>query len=392
MCDTSNYAVGAALAQRKGKNLYVIAYASKTLNGAQSNYTTTEKELLAIVFALDKFRAYLLGSKVVVYSDHAALKYLLAKKESKPRLIRWVLLLQEFYLEIKDRSGSQNLVVEHLSRLEYTKGDPTPINDAFPLEGLQAISEVIPWLHLLSITWWLAPFLPIFPNIQRISLKANPNIMYGMTSTFGDVVRIKFGNISKKDEIPQQTMLFCEIFDVLGIDFMGPFPNSNGLLYILLAFDYVSKWVEAIPTQTDDANVVLSLVRNNIICCFGSPRAIVSDQDSHFCNKRLTGIMKMYGIIHKVATAYHPQTNGQAEVSNREIKCILEKIVKPHRRDWSAKLTNALWAYQTTYKTLIGMSSFRLVYGKACHLPMEIEHKAYWGESKESYSWWNWSV
>jgi len=106
------------------------------LDGAQSNYTTTEKELLAIVFALDKFRAYLLGSKVVVYSDHAALKYLLAKKESKPRLIIWVLLLQEFDLEIKDRSSSQNLVADHLSRLEHTKGDTTPINDSFPLEGL----------------------------------------------------------------------------------------------------------------------------------------------------------------------------------------------------------------------------------------------------------------
>jgi len=145
ICDTSNYAVGVALGQREGKIPYVIAYASKTLDGAQSNYTTTKKQLLAIVFALDKLQAYLLGSKVVVYSDHAALKYLLAKKGSKPRLIRWVLLLQEFDLEIKDRSGSQNLVVDHLSRLENTKGDSTPIDETFPLEGLLAISEVIPW-------------------------------------------------------------------------------------------------------------------------------------------------------------------------------------------------------------------------------------------------------
>ncbi|XP_057719687.1 uncharacterized protein LOC130934114 [Arachis stenosperma] len=159
---------------------------------------------------------------------------------------------------------------------------------------------------------------------------------------------------------------------------MGPFPNSNGFLYILLAVDYVSKWMEAIPIQTDDANVVFSFGQNNIICCFGSPRAIVSDQGSHFCNKRMTGLMKKYGIIHKVATAYHHQTNGQAEVSNREIKCILEITVKPHRKDWSAKLTDALWAYRTAYKMPIGMSLFRLVYGKACHLPVEIEHKAYW--------------
>ena len=107
MCDASDFAVGAVLGQNKDKKHHAIAYASKTLTGAQLNYATTEKELLAVVFAIDKFRSYLVGAKVIVYTDHAALKYLLTKKDAKPRLIRWILLLQEFDLEIKEKGSRE---------------------------------------------------------------------------------------------------------------------------------------------------------------------------------------------------------------------------------------------------------------------------------------------
>ena len=119
MSDASDYVVGAALGQTKDKKHHAIAYASKTLTWPPLNYATTEKELLDVVFAIDKFISYLVGAKVIVYTDHAALKYLLTKKEVKPRLIRWILLLQEFDLEIKDKKRVENFVVDHLSRMQF---------------------------------------------------------------------------------------------------------------------------------------------------------------------------------------------------------------------------------------------------------------------------------
>ena len=354
ICDASDYAIGAVLGQKREKIFQVIYYASRTLNDAQLNYATTEKELLAIVFAFDKFRPYLIGNKVVVHTDHSAIKYLMTKKDAKPRLIRWVLLLQEFGVEIKDKKGTKNLVADHLSRLEGARDD-VPVNDKFRDEKLFAIENKreVPWFadyvnylvakvippefnyqkkkrffaHLKHY-YWEEPILyrhcadqvmrRCVPEDEMHSILDHCHTLpcgghFGGQRTAAKVLQSGFywpslfkdahqfvsncdkcqriGNISRKDEPPMHPILEVELFDLWGIDFMGPFPASYNNVYILLAVDYVSKWVEAIPTRTNDAKVVAQFLRSNIFSRFGTPRALITDNGTHFCNKVIDKIL-----------------------------------------------------------------------------------------------------
>nr|GEW77270.1 hypothetical protein [Tanacetum cinerariifolium] len=232
MYDASDFAIGVVLGQRHEKHFKPIQYASKTMN----DYTTTEKEMLAVVYAFEKFRSYLIMNKSIVHTDHSALKYLFAKKDAKAGLLRWVLLLQEFDFQVLDTKGAENLAADHLSRLE----DP-----------------------------------------------------------------------------------LCKL-----------------------------------P------------------CGFGSPRAI-KDQFSK--------AMLKYGVTHRLSIVYHPQTSGQVEVSNRGLKRILKRTIGENRASWSDKLDDALWAFRTAYKTPIGCTPYKLVYGQACHLLIELEHKAYWALKQANF-------
>ncbi|GKC71798.1 reverse transcriptase domain-containing protein [Tanacetum coccineum] len=291
LCDASDYVVGAVLRQRKTKHFQPIHYASKTMTDAQAYYTTMEKELLAVVYAFEKFRPYLVLSKTIVYTDHSALKYLLAKQDAKPRLLWWILLLQEFDVIIRDKKGAENLAADHLSRLENPHQDVLEnkeITETFPLETLGMVTfrgdDSTPWFadfanyHAGNFVikgmssqqknkffkdvkhyFWDDPYLFKICADQVIRrcvygqeavdiLTACHNGPtgghYGANYTAKKVFDSGFfwptiyrdahdlvtrcdacqrqGKISQRDEMPQNAIQVCEIFDVWGIDFMGP--------------------------------------------------------------------------------------------------------------------------------------------------------------------------
>ncbi|GJY31974.1 reverse transcriptase domain-containing protein [Tanacetum coccineum] len=331
--------------------------------------------MLAVVYAFEKFRSYLIMNKSVVYTDHSALKYLINKKDAKARLLRWVLLLQEVDFKVIDTKGAENYAADHLSRLENPYEnvfDPKEINETFPLETLNLATS-----H--QSTLWFADIANYHARnflIKGMSTQQKKKCVFGQEAIeilkachegptgdhhsanittrkvfdagffwpmiYKDAYELikscdacqRQGKISHRDEMPQNVIQVCEIFDVWGIDFMGPFPSSKGNKYILVAIDYLSKWVEAKALSTNDARVVVKFLKS-LFSRFGASRAIISDRGTHFCNDKLDKVMSKYGVTHRLSTAYHPQTSGQVKVTNRGLKRILERTAY-----WALKHAN----------------------------------------------------
>ncbi|CAA7045478.1 unnamed protein product [Microthlaspi erraticum] len=377
MCDASDYAVGAVLGQKIDKKLNVIYYASKTMDDAQCKYATTEKELLAIVFAFEKFRSYIVGSKVIVHTDHAALRHIFAKKDTKPRLLRWILLLQEFDIEVVDKKGVENGVADHLSRMRVE--DMIPINDSMPEEQLMAImilkESFDEKVRLEEVKALRDENLPWYADIVNFMVSGE------VPSSFDAYKRKKFFKDARHyywDEPylykrgPDSIYRRC----IAEEDVQGVLEHCHGSAYggHFATFKTATKVLQSglwWPTLFKDAASFIAK------CDPCQRKGSITKRDEMPLNPILE--VEIFDVVkHKVATPYHPQTSGQVEVSNRQIKAILEKTVSFTRKDWSTRLDEALWAYRTAYKTPIGRSPFNFLYGKDCHLPVQVEYKALW--------------
>nr|GFB99319.1 reverse transcriptase domain-containing protein [Tanacetum cinerariifolium] len=267
----------------------------------------------------------------------------------------------EFDFKVIDTKGAEYYAADHLSCLENSYEnffDPKEINETFPLKSLNKDT------HQDPSTPWFADFANY--HAGNFIIKAGKeaiNILnachsgpigghYGANYTAKKVFDSGFysptiykdafqlvkrcescqrqGKILQKDEMPYNSIQVCEIFDVWGIDFIGPFPSSKGNKYILVAVDYLSKWVEAKALPTNDARVVIKFLKS-LFSWFGTPKAIISDRGTHFCNDQFARVTSKYRVTHRLSTAYHPQTSGQVEVTNRGLKRTLERTMEENR-------------------------------------------------------------
>ncbi|GKD14662.1 reverse transcriptase domain-containing protein, partial [Tanacetum coccineum] len=336
-----------------------------TMTDAQAHYTTTEKELLVVVYAFEKFRSYLVLSKTIVYTDHSALKYLLAKQDAKPRLLRWILLLQEFDVIIRDKKGAENLAADHLLRLEnphQSDLEKKENTETFLLETLGMVTFrgdssdeftakkplIFSRLAIMDPPRdIMVPTTPLKKSLIPVSIGLLFTEM-PMTWSHGvTLVNVKAKSHNVMKHLKMQFKFPRSL--TVGHRFLsGPFPSSEReKQYILMASIYLQNGLKQ-SAPTNDARVVY----------------VYKEELTHRLS--MSYFQNEIEIVNKV------------EVSNHGLKRILERTIGENHASWSDKLDDALWAFCTAFKTPIGYTPYKLVYEKACHLPIELEHKAYW--------------
>ena len=440
--DVSKFCIGLILSQKDEEEKdHPLYYASRQLNPAERNYSTTEREALGIVYACKKFRHYLLGYHTTFHTDHNALKYLFNQPDLSGRIARWVLLLQEFDFEVRIKPGKAHVNADYLSRLQGVS-PANPIEDTFPDENLFHIEgeeslyfdivqylisgqyphsmspeqkavfqhKVGPYTLIQGVLYKLTPDQKLkrclekreVPRVISALHEGNVGGHFAIRTTVAKIRDAGYwwptmhkdvhlfirscdpcqrqGRPLTSGKWPLTPIMPLAPFEKWGIDFVGPIQpvtKHKRNRYILVATDYATKWVEALALKTNDAKVTATFIFDHIITRFGCPLELVSDRGTHFLNSTIEILTTTYLIKHRKTTPYNPKANGLTERANGILCKILTKIVSAHKTDWDVKLSSVLWAYRTAEKITTKRTPFYLTYGLDVLTPIEFDLPTY---------------
>ncbi|UYV61070.1 K02A2.6-like, partial [Cordylochernes scorpioides] len=422
--DASNYGIGAVLVQiQKGKER-AIAYASRTLNKAEKNYSTTERECLAIIWAINIFRPYVFGQPFTIVTDHHSLCWLTNLKDPCGRLARWALRLQEFDVTVVYKSGRKHQDADCLSRspLEYSEDMEEDIPSIVTLQNFseeqmndQAIRKIADKLQSSPNNSFVKidntlyrknydpmgkPWLLVVPRHLRQELLKNfhdsPTAGHlGFTKTY-DRIRKKYywpgmyrtvrryvahcSDCQRRKHQPQlpsghlQPIPVPEVaFEKVGMDLLGRFPTSEGgNRWIIVCTDYLTKYAITKALPTSESMEVAKFFIEDVILKHGAPRELITDRGRNFTSSMISDLNNQCRITHRKTTAYHPQTNGLTERLNKTIADMLSMYVDVNHKDWDRILPFVTFAYNTAKQESTGFTPFFLVHGREAETPLDV--------------------
>lgn len=430
--DASDRAIGGVLSQIQDGHERVIAYWSRQLNKAERNYSTIEREALAVVGAVKEFYPYLYGFHFTLLTDHNPLTSLKGIKDVGGRLARWLLFLQQFDFTIEYKKGSANsnadtlsrrppehpevaaigtctLLADHDTLAKAQQEDPQLANlkghieqGTFPTRCPRGLRKCFLKQGLLCREYTESATRMTYTQIvmpsslrNRVLQEAHNNLgHFGAKKTF-EQVRTKFYWPGYEQDVqrwvqecercqkrnppqpnppaPLGTIQATEPFEVLSWDIMGPLPTSTqGNKYILVITDIFTKWVEAFPLKDTTANTLATVLMNEVVCRYGAPCKLHSDQGANLCSNVIQCLCQLLGITTTRTSAYHPAGNGQVERFNRTLEAILAKTVADNQHDWDSQLPKALFAYRTAIHETTQFSPFHLMFARSPNLPVDL--------------------